>query len=151
MVQDANGSGLCFLQNMNAKEEILCGFIVIVFIAVILAIFACVIRKQSYKQYCLDTHDRQFNIGAIAMKLFLLSIGKVLTVLFKLLPCQSIGSVVSVHFYFGYEECYGLVWWSSLFGVVFIMLIFIMFYIILRYFMNDQDRQNESSVFYSMH
>ena len=52
----------------------------------------------------------------------LLMVGNILTVLFKLLHCQTIGDK-TYHFYFAFEACYGFTWIISMILLTFIILL----------------------------
>ena len=74
---------------------------------------------------------REINFWKVYISGFLFIIGDVLSVLFKLLSCQTVGTV-DIHFYFGYEECYGQTWIIAAMSVLFIIFLFSLIFVKLR-------------------
>ena len=119
----------CSLNGLTTKKKIaLLGLIPLVFMVFFIYI-SFIIRKiiEIYLRKtrgCLD----KTNYAKVAMAFWIIIVGQLLLVLFKLLNCQKIGSNKWVHFYFGDEEC---VWtvtsteFIALLAVIFIGLIFI--------------------------
>eukprot|EP01084_Bolivina_argentea_P192447 330363_1 len=72
----------------------------------------------------------------------LLCVGKILSILFKLMSCQTIGDHQYVHLYFAYNRCYDLIWWLS-FIALFLIIAFFMSLFVFLYKMDDMKRQSE--------
>ena len=122
-------NGFCFLENLSSKDEILVGLIVI------LMIFATVSIMALCATLCPCTvFDLKSNFPKTFIMLMLLTVSKVFIILFKLLSCQSIdNSNKKVHFYFGFEECYGITWWLSIYPLILIFAMFIALLIAVYY------------------
>ena len=79
-----------------------------------------VINKHCKK----EIKGRRINFPKAIITTYLVIMGKILDVLFRLLTCTNIGDD-AVHFYFGYQDCYGQTWiWS-----IIVLLVMIGFFI----------------------
>ena len=111
----------CFIDGLNAKWKIIMDLVaplmICVFMAVLFVLSKCIIRKG------IMLRGRAVNFEAVGLGLFLFIIGKVMDTLFKVMSCQPVGTQ-SVHFYFGFEECYGATWFLSLFILLLIAVLF---------------------------
>ena len=101
------GADWCFINGLDAKTKILLDlltpFSVFWLLFFVFAFSQFVVRKQ------LRIWKKAVDFHSAALSAYLLIIGKVLITLFRLISCQSVGRY-TVHFYFGYEECFGTTW-----------------------------------------
>ena len=111
----------CFIDGLNAKFKIILDLIAPVMICLFLLILfiasRCILRRP------IIIKKKEVNFESVALGVFLLMTGKVLDTLFKVLSCQSVGTQ-SVHFYFGFEACYGTTWIVALSILVLIIVSF---------------------------
>ena len=135
------GIGLCFFDGMTAKDEILANLIAIGMIFLLLIIIYTMYRLMCPKWTFLEMKP---HFGKTFVAILLLCIGKISSVLFKLLACQNVGDQM-VHFYFGYDECFDGLWWIALIGLIITCMVFIIFSISL-YRMDDLQRQHEENI-----
>ena len=63
--------------------------------------------------------------------MYLIVIGKILDVLFRIMNCVNVGNQ-RVHFYFGHEYCYQISYWISLISLLVIVISFSLIFIKLR-------------------
>eukprot|EP01084_Bolivina_argentea_P161623 281354_1 len=136
--------GYCFISGMTAKQKILTEFIVIGMILFIY-LLCCIGYKQT-RTYCTNIFfGRDLNFGKTFIAMLLLCIGKILSILFKLVSCQRVGESFYVHLYFANDECFDGTWWISLICLVLIVMLFCV--LLLKVFMMDpNDRQNDNNV-----
>ena len=117
----SKGTEWCFANGLDAKSEVLLDlltpFLVFLFMLIVFAFSRFVVRKP------LNISKQPINFESAALAAYLLIIGKVLSTLFQLISCQPVGQH-SVHFYFGYEHCYGPTWFISVFMLFIITLSF---------------------------
>ena len=86
----------------------------------IFAIFDFVFRKIWKKQI------RGLEFGwNIFWSIFIILIGNIISKMLKILECSKITNDIFVHFYGGYKECFGLIWWIALFVMVGVILLWI--------------------------
>ena len=127
----SNDDGWCFINGLNAKQKILLNLlipaIIIITIFTLYLISKC--KKSGKITFCCST--RQINFKRAFIFVCLLMVGNILTVLFKLLHCQTIGDK-TYHFYFAFEECYGFTWIISMISLIVIIFIFSMIFIKLK-------------------
>ena len=111
----------CFINGLNAKYKIILDLIVPVMVCILMAmifvISRCVFRTE------IVIMGKAVNFEAAGLAVFLFIIGKVLDTLLKMMSCQSVGTQ-SVHFYFGFEDCYQATFFVSIFMLMFIALSF---------------------------
>ena len=55
------------------------------------------------------------------MDIFIISIGNILAVCFKILICRNVGTQ-TVHYYFGSHNCYGTIWKLSFIGIILVII-----------------------------
>ena len=100
------GTDWCFINGLDAKVKILLDlltpFLIFLLMALVYAIPTNWIKIRE-----------AVNFKLAALSACLAIIGKVLSTLFQLISCQSVGPH-TVHFYFGYEECYGPTYYIAL-------------------------------------
>eukprot|EP01083_Nonionella_stella_P246116 854861_1 len=135
---------ICFMDGMNGKHKILMDL----FVPIMLLIFVMVFyinAKYIFKKPMM-IRGRRVNFGKTYLSLFVLMIGKILDVLFKLLSCVTVGDR-SVHFYFAFEECYGVTWVSSLIVLIGIITGFAALFVQLKR-MTLRQRQNRMHVLF---
>merc|ERR1711933_367643 len=106
----------CFINGLNAKEKILIDLFVPINILSIIC-FVYLLSKYVFRKP-LIFKNKKVNFSKTMIASYLLMIGKILNVLFQLLNCQKVGEE-TVHFYFGYEKCYGITWISSFISLIF--------------------------------
>eukprot|EP01084_Bolivina_argentea_P107323 191888_1 len=135
--------GYCFIKGMTAKGEILTGFIVI-FMMIFLLIFLFIVYGYIY-QFSSLLCNRSPLFSKTFIAILLLSIGKVLTIMFKLLACQSIDDTL-YHLYFGNDECFDFIWWFALFSIWIIVLIFALLSHCLKNTNEHQRQSNENAL-----
>eukprot|EP01083_Nonionella_stella_P075505 205307_1 len=111
----------CFMDGLNAKQKLLFNLSVPLIILISIAILY--LTSIIFYHGSLKCLERKINFGRLFIGIFLVIIGNILSVLFQLLNCQTIGDN-NVHFYFGYEDCYGFTWMVSLVSLVIISLLF---------------------------
>eukprot|EP01083_Nonionella_stella_P062972 163702_1 len=129
---------ICLMDGMNGKHKILMDLCVPVMLPIFVMVFysnAKYIIRQP-----MILRGRRVHFGKTFLTLFVLMIGKILDVLFKLLSCVTVGNR-SVHFYFAYEECYGVTWVSSLIVLISIITGFAVLFVKLKR-MTLRQRQN---------
>ena len=80
------------------------------------------------------------NFSKTANGLGLMSIGLLFSVIFKLLVCRTVGTK-TVHYYFGFEECFSFTW-----IIAFICLIFLIFIKIRLYFYKKKKNNKKSEI-----
>jgi len=75
----------------------------------------------SARRKSLRARDRKkINFKAAALAAFLFIIGKIMDTLFKMISCVAVGDQY-VHWYFAYEECFGITWaisFSTMFAII---------------------------------
>eukprot|EP01084_Bolivina_argentea_P147726 258410_1 len=135
-IEDDDGSsGLCFIQNMNAEQKILSGLLIIGYIILLFVISYLFSIKWNHifvKYIFRDTATPNFIRSFIG--LFLIIVGKILTVLFQILACVHFSNGDQyVHFYMGYKRCYQGIWFFAFAVLLIIVLIFIGLFYILKY------------------
>ena len=134
-----NKSGFCWIKGLNAKYEIILKLIIPTFCILILFILYCI-----YK--CIGKKLKIFGIypyfGKAFIKILLLTIGTICGICFKLISCRSIGNNLIVHFYFGNEQCYDIIWWISLCFLIFFVILFFIFFFKLC---NDHKNDNKKN------
>ena len=111
----------CFIDGLNAKFKIILDLIspvmICIFMLILFIASRCILQKP------IIIKKKEVNFESVALGVFLLMTGKVLDTLFKVLSCQSVGTQ-SVHFYFGFEACYGTTWIVALSILVLIIVSF---------------------------
>ena len=141
-----NANPWCFIHGLTAKQKVLIDlfvpFMILVFISIIYVLSKCILKKE------IEYKGKRINFNKTAIATFLMIISKILSVLFKLLNCQSIGDE-QVHMYFAYEQCYGISWIIALLSLLFIIFMVSLVYIKV-YKMNDMDRNNPSGFAYTL-
>eukprot|EP01084_Bolivina_argentea_P263221 445417_1 len=131
-------AGYCFYDGMTAKGAVLSGFMIL--IAIIVPVILCKCCLSSFRLFGYIVKP---NYAKIFLFCLLLCIGKISSVLFSLLSCQTINNLDKVvHFYFGWEYCYGYTWLLALSGLVGLIVMLIILFIIL-YRMQPNFRQNK--------
>ena len=122
----------CFVDGLTAKGKILIDLIIPSLIITLMIIIYLVARFGCNGQLILFK-KRQVKFFDAFIAMILLLIGKILEVLFRILNCQQIGhNYKRVHFYFGYEECYGFTYFISLFSLFIVFIVFGILFIISR-------------------
>ena len=130
----------CFINGLNFKLKIfmdliapmlICVFMVMLFVA-----SKCIIRNE------IVLKGRAINFEAAGLGLFLFIIGRVMDTLFKVMACQPVGTQ-SVHFYFGFEDCYGATWFLSLFVLMVIAVLFSAVFLFARK-LTEQERADRN-------
>jgi len=86
-------------------------------VLIVLSKFVCRKRLRIPKT------SKKVNFQATGLAVFLFILGKILDTLFKLIACRSVGST-QVHWYFGYEDCYGTTWFLALSFLIVMILVF---------------------------
>eukprot|EP01083_Nonionella_stella_P066591 175475_1 len=143
--QDTNADPWCFSDGLNAKEKILLDLIVpiTIFIATAilyaLEIFAC--------DGVFKIKQKKVNFAKVIVSSFLVIIGNILSVLFKMINCATIGDK-NVHFYFGYEECYRDTYFLSLLSLMIICIAF--GFIFVRIWKMDESQREKPNPFDSI-
>eukprot|EP01084_Bolivina_argentea_P268864 456808_1 len=130
----------CFINGLTNKYKLLSNFMPTIMITVLVVCVSLIINK-------IYTGEKKVLVWKVFISLLLLCIGQVLSIIFKLLSCQRIGSENSgyfVHFYFGNERCYGTTWFLALFGLLFVISIFILLFIKIKR-MDYSQRQDKQS------
>ena len=112
-----NGSDSCFIDGLTAKQKILFDLYTPIMIAVFIAVISIVTKTFTLKK-------RKINFMKTMICAYLIIMGKVLDVLFRLLTCTKIGNN-TIHFYFAEEDCYGQTWVWSLVVLIIIIGIFV--------------------------
>lgn len=112
------GTELCFLNGLTAKWKIFSNCVLTCFIVVMVIVTSLLVRRF--------LKSREVFIRKSLLTLLLIGVGQVMSVALQLLRCQRVGDV-SVHFYFGDEECYGATW---VFGIVLLSAIVVIFSVI---------------------
>ena len=75
------------------------------------------------------------NIISVLWSLVLIAMGNLLTKVFRMLACESVGDK-TVHFYAGYLDCYGPIWFNSLC----VLLLIIIFWGVVWYRLYKMDK-----------
>ena len=127
----------CFINGLDGKGKILVDLFMPITIPVFLFIFCLISFKKPF-----IFGNKRVNFEKTFIAMYLIIIGKILDILFKLLSCQQIGNL-TVHFYFPSEECYGTSWILALLSLLFVIITFGLIFVRLR-FMTDSDRQSKT-------
>ena len=136
----------CFIDGLHSRDKIILDLIAPAMICItmmmIFLISKFVVRKP------ISIKNREVNFEAAGLAVFLLTTGRVLDTLFKMLSCKSIGPYY-VHFYFGYEECGGLTWIVSLIALLVIITSFGAIFFFGRK-MSAEQRADENTFMYQL-
>ena len=92
--------------------------------------------------------NKKINFAKTTIATFLIIIGKIMDILFPLLNCQTIGDD-EVHYYFGYETCYGTTWILSLIVLMLIIASFSVVFIRIRFILIE-DRQDSTKAIHAL-
>ena len=113
------GSGMewCFIHGLDAKSKILWDLLT-PFLVYLLMLFVFLFSRFILRKP-LRIWKKAVNFESAVLAAYIKIIGTVINTLFKLMSCQSVGTH-SVHFYFGYEMCYGPTW---IMAMVFLLMI----------------------------
>eukprot|EP01083_Nonionella_stella_P105403 303163_1 len=139
---DDEASLWCFIDGLNAKQKILVDLFVPCMM--ILFIFSFYLVSRYVIKKALAIRGGKINFGKAAVSTYLVIIGKILDVLFRLLSCQKVGGY-TFHFYFAYEHCHGRTWFLSLMSLICVILSFTFVFIKLKR-MSVDDRQNPNHI-----
>merc|ERR1712228_152826 len=134
----AGDKPMCFINGLNAKQKILVDLLIpaliVIFISCIWIVSKFCIKKPiSFK-------NKRFSFKKAFISTYLLVVGNIFDVLFRLMHCQSVGGD-EYHFYFGYEKCYGKTWILAVLILFAIILTFIIL-IIKLYRMEETERMD---------
>ena len=127
----------CFVDGLNAKWKILLDLLIPIMVFGLIFI-AFIISKLSRRS--LVCCKKRVNFIRAFITMYLVIIGSVLDVLFKLMSCQKVGDI-DVHYYFGYETCYQSSWWLACISLSIIIISFTLILIKLV-MMGGTGRQN---------
>eukprot|EP00485_Elphidium_margaritaceum_P015027 CAMPEP_0202729254 /NCGR_PEP_ID=MMETSP1385-20130828/186035_1 /ASSEMBLY_ACC=CAM_ASM_000861 /TAXON_ID=933848 /ORGANISM="Elphidium margaritaceum" /LENGTH=1552 /DNA_ID=CAMNT_0049395511 /DNA_START=49 /DNA_END=4707 /DNA_ORIENTATION=- len=147
---DADEDALwCFVDGLGAKGKIVFDLLIPVFVfAMVSGVFVVsryVVKNES-AGCCAAT--KRIKFGKAYITTFLIVIGSVLDVLFKLMSCQQVGDEY-VHYYFGYETCYQVTWWLSFISTVVVVAAFTFIFVHIKN-MNEVERQSPSNTWNRM-
>eukprot|EP01084_Bolivina_argentea_P184888 318868_1 len=144
-----DNSGLCFFDGMTSKASILFGFVILGVIC--LTLFSIKFLNTILKEIHLFGYNLIINHGDTFICFLLLSVGKTSSILFSLLSCQTINNIKTgktVHFYFGYEDCYGSTWYGAFLGLMAVILIFcVLCFILCRMPLSKRQNAKENSLY----
>ena len=136
----SNDNSWCFIKGMTAKQKIVIDLMTVLMIFLIILLYyaftTCISKTP------LQIRTRKVKYKKVFIAGILMTIGKILDVLFRLLNCQLVGDV-SVHFYFAIEHCYGTTWIIALLSLLLIMIIFSVGFIKIKR-MKMSERQKQS-------
>eukprot|EP01083_Nonionella_stella_P205246 747600_1 len=132
----------CFVDGLDAKQKILLDLLMPLFIVLFIAILYLVSTRFCDGELVLF-EKRRINFRKACVCMMLLLIGNILSVLFRLLACIGIGDH-SYHFYFGFEQCYGVTWVFSLVSLIFVVIVFSVVFIKLRA-MDCEEREDKEN------
>eukprot|EP01083_Nonionella_stella_P307801 1083224_1 len=137
---NAHGNGECFFKGMNAKHKILMDLLTPTMI-VFFCVMAHVILKSTGKHVIFH---RTLNFSKSYMAAFILMIGNILSVIFRLMHCQLVGPFY-VHYYFGNETCYQMTWILCLLCLLSLIAVFVVMMLQLKK-LGHNERSNEESM-----
>ena len=137
----------CFIDGLNAKQKILLELLIPFIICLYILMLYSASKCCYHGKLVFPRGKRNINFGRIMIAMILLIVGNILSVLFKLLHCINITSSHSppVHFYFAYEQCYGITWIISLICLIIIIASFSFIFTILRK-MDPKERANKKNI-----
>ena len=101
----------CFIDGLTAKGKILLDLFVPIMILLFIGIISFLSR--CCKKVSSPTKQRKINLSKTMISTYLMIMGKILDVLFRLLTCTNVGDD-TIHFYFADEDCYEQTWIISL-------------------------------------
>eukprot|EP01083_Nonionella_stella_P087722 244128_1 len=135
-----DADGYCLFEDMDMIQKITvpltASLFIIFFTFLPFAIAKCKI------DICKCT-GRQLHFGKSFISVMLICVGQVMAVLFKLLACRDIGNI-SVHYFFGAEECYNTIWNISFVSLMVLFAIFVALFIWIWYRKgNDTEKELE--------
>ena len=110
----------CFIDGLNAKWKIILDLICPILICSFMTTLFIISRLCGKKMHI---GNQKINFPTAFLAVFLFMVGKVVNTLFEMMACQSIGSD-TVHFYFGYEECYRGTWFIAIILLIVIIISF---------------------------
>eukprot|EP01084_Bolivina_argentea_P183754 317041_1 len=113
----------CFMQGLTSKHKILLALLPwgIIFALLILIFIFETCRRIIIPKQCKILNT---NFNKAFLQWLIISVGQLLSISFKLLNCQKVGTKY-VHWYFGTEECFAT--WTMYVSIVFIIAVFIVF------------------------
>eukprot|EP01084_Bolivina_argentea_P240169 403555_1 len=137
----------CFIDALNGKGKILVDLLMpamVLFLVIIYHLISIALKKFNCytKGPVIILKKRKLNFNKCYVCAFILIIGNILTVLFRLMHCQKVGSFI-VHYYFD-EHCYQMTWILSLISLLLIIGIFCMIFIKIKK-MGHAQRANEEN------
>eukprot|EP01083_Nonionella_stella_P105173 302371_1 len=132
----------CFMDGMTGKGKILMDLfmpsMVLLFIIIAHIASICLEKRMPFL-----FSQRKHNFPKCYSAAFILMIGNILSVLFRLMHCQSVGPY-HVHYYFGNEMCFERTWIICLLALLFIIAVFIGIMVQLKR-IGNKARSNRSS------
>eukprot|EP01083_Nonionella_stella_P018148 50709_1 len=144
--------GYCLYDGMTPKTSLLFGFVILFVILLVLMVCKCIhlCHKTIGVRLCGHQYELTTHYGNTFLCFLLLSVGNISSILFSLLSCQTINNDdITVHFNFGYEECFGVTWTLALLGLVSLILLFtFLFYILRRDNSNSLTKHYKPSCYY---
>eukprot|EP01084_Bolivina_argentea_P002505 4628_1 len=141
---DEDEDGLfCFIDGLNGKGKILVDLfmpaMIFLFIFITYSVSKFIVKKP------LKFKNKKVNFLKTFIAMYLIIIGKILDILFRIMSCQQVGNDLTVHYYFSYDKCYGTSWILALIFLLIIIISFGLIFIKLK-FMNISDRQNPDNI-----
>ena len=136
----------CFIVDIDAKGKVLCDLLTPA-MTLVLVILAFAITRWISADSC-KFRGKFINFPAVLLSGFLYLISPVLLTLSKLLSCETVGSQ-SVHFYFGFEACYGLTWTIALLAMLSTIILFGALFIFGRT-LKEKQRYDPNSIMYQL-
>lgn len=85
-------------------------FMICALFVILYVVYRIVLKKD------MKIREKTVNLQAAGLAVFLFIIGKIADTLFKLIACREVDNDTTYHWYFAYEECYGMDLYSPLFG-----------------------------------
>ena len=140
--KNSEGAGYCFLEGMNAEQEILLNLLIpgmMLFITFFMAMTRlCGFNWNKFGCCCCA----EISYSTAFLRAWFISTGSIIAVIFKILSCRDIaGRELSVHFYYGDTECYDTAWWVALFTLADLLVIWLILDII-TWRQNSDNRQD---------
>ena len=123
----SDSTGYCLFKDMTTPQKLAVQLIAsgsILFFIVLFSALNKFVSINIYKHF-----KREINYGQTLLTAWLIVVGQVLSITFQLLACRNIGENKSVHYFFGYEECFGGIWIVSFLALIFVIGSFILLFV----------------------
>eukprot|EP01083_Nonionella_stella_P069780 186222_1 len=138
-----NAKGYCMLQNMDMIQKIILPLSTIAVIVFI--IFSAFLLSKCSINIC-GCCKRRIHFGKSMISVALICVGQILSVLFKLLACRDIGNL-SVHYFFGANQCFDTIWSISMACLAFLLSSFLTLFVWIWYKKKDANNDNHDEIY----